>query len=85
MPKEIVKLIPIKIKLNFFWDCLFDVILKQKMFGLFKKKTQEEKLQEQYQKLLKESFELSKSNRAASDKKQVEAQAVLDQIEALKK
>lgn len=55
------------------------------MFGLFKKKTQDEKLQEQYQKLLKESFELSKSNRASSDKKQAEAQAVLEQIEALKK
>lgn len=55
------------------------------MFGLFKKKTQKEKLQEQYQKLLKESFELSKSNRAASDKKQAEAKAVLDQIEASKK
>jgi len=53
------------------------------MFGLFKSK--EEKLQKRYKKLLKESFELSKINRAASDKKQVEAQKVLNQIEALKK
>lgn len=55
------------------------------MFGLFKKKSPEEKLQEHYQKLLKESFELSKTNRSASDKKQAEAQEVLEQIEALKK
>ncbi len=54
------------------------------MFGLFKKKSKEEVLQEKYKKLLKESFDLSKANRSASDKKQVEAQAVLDEIEALK-
>tara|TARA_R110000850_G_scaffold277086_1_gene422334 strand:+ start:58745 stop:58912 length:168 start_codon:yes stop_codon:yes gene_type:complete len=55
------------------------------MFGLFKKKSKEEILQAKYKNLLKESFELSKTNRAASDKKQAEAQAVLDEIEALKK
>lgn len=54
------------------------------MFGLFKKKSKEEILQEKYKNILKESFELSKTNRAASDKKQ-EAQTVLDEIEALKK
>lgn len=54
------------------------------MFGLFKKKSQEEVLQEKYKKLLKESFDLSKTNRSASDKKQAEAQAVLDKIDALK-
>lgn len=53
------------------------------MFGLFKKKSQEEILQEKYKKLLKESFDLSKTNRAASDQKQAEAQAVLDKIDAL--
>lgn len=55
------------------------------MFGLFKKKSKEEILQEKYKKLLKESFELSKTSRAASDKEQAEAQTVLDEIEALKK
>jgi hypothetical protein len=64
---------------------LVDVFLKEKMFGLFKRKSPEDKLQEQYKKLLKESFDLSKTNRAASDKKQAEAQQVLEQIEALKK
>ena len=55
------------------------------MFGLFKKQSPEEALQNKYKKLLKESFELSKTNRSASDKKQAEAQAVLEQIELLKK
>lgn len=53
------------------------------MFGLFKKKSKEQILQEKYTLLLKESFELSKTNRTASDKKQAQAQAVLDEIEAL--
>ena len=54
------------------------------MFGLFKKKSKEEVLEEKYKKLLKESFDLSKTNRSASDKKQAEAQAVLDEIDALR-
>ena len=31
------------------------------MFGLFKKKSEADKLQEQYQKLMKEAFDLSQS------------------------
>ena len=54
------------------------------MFGLFKKKSKKEVLEERYKKLLKESFDLSKTNRSASDQKQAEAQAVLDEIDALK-
>lgn len=53
------------------------------MFGLFKKKTNVEKLQEQYRKLLKDAYELSTSSRELSDKKQAEAQEVLQQIELL--
>ncbi len=53
------------------------------MFGLFKKKSEKEKLQAQYKKLLEEAFHLSKSNRAASDAKQMEADALLKKIEAL--
>ena len=53
------------------------------MFGLFKKKSEKEKLEEKYQKLLKEAFDLSKTNRILSDKKQEEAQAVLEMIEKL--
>jgi hypothetical protein len=63
------------------------VVLEEKetMFGLFKKKSEKEKLQEQYKKLLKESFDLSKSNRTASDAKQAEADVILKKIEALEK
>ena len=53
------------------------------MFGLFKKKTEKEKLQAQYEKLMKESFELSTQNRSKSDDKAAEADAVMKKIEAL--
>ncbi|MDZ7848958.1 MAG: Lacal_2735 family protein [Owenweeksia sp.] len=53
------------------------------MFGLFKGKTEKEKLQKKYEKILKEAHELSTTNRAASDKKQAEAQEVLQKIEQL--
>lgn len=53
------------------------------MFGLFKKKNQKEKLQEAYKKLMEESFKLSTSNRAASDQKVAEADAILKKINAL--
>lgn len=53
------------------------------MFGLFKKKSEKEKLQGQYEKLIKEAHQLSTTNRAASDMKQAEAQAVLDKIDAM--
>lgn len=54
------------------------------MFGLFKKKSEVEKLQEKYQKLMKEAFDLSKSNRSASDTKYAEADEVQKKIEALR-
>lgn len=53
------------------------------MFGLFKKKSEKEKLQTQYEKLMKASFELSTTNRSLSDAKAAEADAVMKQIEAL--
>ncbi len=53
------------------------------MFGLFKKKTELEKLQSQYQKLMKEAFDLSKSNRKASDDKYAQADEIQKKIEAL--
>ena len=43
------------------------------MFGLFKKKTELEKLQGQYKKLMKDAFDLSKTNRSESDTKYAEA------------
>ena len=50
------------------------------MFGLFKKKSEKEKLQEKYEKLLKESYELSKTNRKESDKKAYEADLIAKKI-----
>ena len=53
------------------------------MFGLFKKKSEEELLDQKYQKLLEEAFILSKTDRKASDLKYGEADVVLKKIEAL--
>lgn len=53
------------------------------MFGLFKKKTEKEKLQQQYEKLMKEAFQLSTSNRSASDDKYAEADKIMKKIEKL--
>jgi len=54
------------------------------MFGLFKKKSEVEVLQEKYRKLMKQSYDLSTTNRAASDLKQAEAHELLDKIDKLK-
>ncbi|MEL6812699.1 MAG: Lacal_2735 family protein [Bacteroidota bacterium] len=53
------------------------------MFGLFKKKTEVEKLQEKYEKLMAQWHQLSSTNRALSDEKYKEAQTVLNRIELL--
>lgn len=53
------------------------------MFGLFKKKSPIDKLRVQYEKLMKEAFELSKTDRKASDLKHAEADRIMKEIEAL--
>ena len=53
------------------------------MFGLFKKKSEKEKLQQQYAKLLKEAHSLSTSNRRLSDQKAFEAEEIMKKIETL--
>ncbi len=53
------------------------------MFGLFKKKTEKEKLLDKYNKLLKESYNLSTSDRKASDLKRAEAEELVKEIEQL--
>jgi len=55
------------------------------MFGLFKKKSEFDKLNEKYEALLKEAHVLSTSNRKLSDAKAGEAHEVLKQIEQLPK
>jgi len=53
------------------------------MFGLFKRKSEKEKLNQQYRKLLKEAHDLSHTNRRASDEKIARAEEVLNKIKAL--
>jgi len=53
------------------------------MFGLFKKKSEKEKLQEKYQELIAQAFQLSKTNRALSDQKTFEANEILKQMDEL--
>ena len=53
------------------------------MFGLFKKKSEKEKLAEKYNKLMQEAFELSKVNRTQSDKKYAEADAIQKKMDSL--
>ena len=55
------------------------------MFGIFKKKTEVEKLQIKYKALLKEAYDLSKINRSKRDQKTFEAEEVYKQIEILNK
>ncbi|MBO6879670.1 MULTISPECIES: Lacal_2735 family protein [Winogradskyella] len=54
------------------------------MFGLFKKTSELDKLQKQYEKLMSDWHKLSTTNRAKSDKKYAEAQEVLAHIEKIK-
>lgn len=53
------------------------------MFNLFKRKTEAEKLEIKYKKLLEEAHKLSTVNRSKSDEKMAEADALLKQIEKL--
>jgi hypothetical protein len=55
------------------------------MFGLFKKKSEVDKLNDKYKVPLKEAHDLSTSNRKLSDVKTAEANKVLKQIEQLEK
>lgn len=51
------------------------------MFGLFKKKTEKEKLQMKHKQLLEEAYRLSTSDRMASHKKYAEAQKLQEKID----
>jgi acyl-[acyl carrier protein]--UDP-N-acetylglucosamine O-acyltransferase len=54
------------------------------MFGLFKKKSEIEKLQEQYKALLEKSHQLSTKNRTEADKAMAEAEEIAKKIDLLK-
>ena len=53
------------------------------MFGLFSKKDPRVKLQKKYEALMKDAFDLSKTDRTASDKKTAEAELIIKEIEAM--
>lgn len=54
------------------------------MFGLFKKTSELDKLQKQYENLMADWHKLSTTNRSESDKKYAEAEKIILQIEVLK-
>lgn len=53
------------------------------MFAIFKRKSKEDKLYEKYERLLMESHKLNTTSRIESERKYVEAQDILKQIEKL--
>lgn len=53
------------------------------MFGIFKKKSPVEKLQEKYKKVMEEGYKLQSINRTDSDSKYKEADDILKEIEVL--
>lgn len=54
------------------------------LFSFLKPKSEKEKLEAEYKKLMQQSFDLSKTNRTESDKKLAEANSILEKIEQLK-
>ena len=48
--------------------------------GIFKKKTEEDRLRKQYKRLMEEAYRISRTDRKASDKKYAEADAVMQRI-----
>jgi hypothetical protein len=54
------------------------------MFGIFKKKTEKEKLQETYNKLLENAYKVSHFSRTDADKIMAEAEEVGKKIDLLK-
>ena len=53
------------------------------MFGLFRKKTEKEKLMILYKKKKEQAYQLSKINRKESDKLEKEANDIIEQIDNL--
>ena len=55
------------------------------MFGIFKRKTEKEKLLIRYKKIKNEAFMLSRIDRRKSDEKEKEAKDILDAINKIEK
>ena len=54
------------------------------MFGLFKKKSEKDKLIELYNKKKEQAFKLSRTDRKESDRLEKEANDILNQIDKIK-
>ena len=54
------------------------------MFGLFKKKSEKEKLTELYNKKKEQAFRLSRTNRKEGDRLEKEANDILNKIDKIK-
>ena len=54
------------------------------MFGLFKRKSEKEKLMELYNKKKEQAFRLSRTNRKEGDRLEKEANDILNQIDKIK-
>jgi hypothetical protein len=50
------------------------------MFGLFKKKTENQKLQEEYAKLMERAYKVSHTNRTEADRLMAEADEIAKKI-----
>ena len=53
------------------------------MFGIFKKKSEKEKLMQKYKALLQEAYKLSHTDRKAADLKTAEAEEIFQKAEKL--
>jgi len=54
------------------------------MFGLFKKKSEKDKLEELYRKKKEQAFRMSRTNRKEGDRMEKEANEILNKIDKLK-
>ena len=54
------------------------------MFGLFKKKSEKDKLEELYRKKKEQAFRMSRTNRKERDRMEKEANEILNKIDKLK-
>ena len=54
------------------------------MFGLFKRKSEKDKLEELYRKKKEQAFRMSRTNREEGDRLEAEANKILDKIDKLK-
>ena len=55
------------------------------MFGLFKKKSEKDKLEELYRKKKEQAFRMSRTNRKEGDRLEMEANDILTKIDKLNK